>query len=600
MALKKTIKYFMWGFQHHFCGGLEVEAGLLFERLSPKLNPKVFLIGVLEDEGVEGHPVCVEPEDCGISVDAFANIKERASALYESHPNKNMWHSVEHAHKIFHAQLQDECFSNAVQEILDKHFGKAGISSFLSHPIVILGYKVIVVLQFKKIILGSLCFLSKDKHLLGGSKHHEINLSRSLLESVIHVFLRESFLALRSPMPGQYLQIMERDYDEIIRDGGVNFMTSIALRSSDEGYSATRLFPMFHSVSALNYEGRAGSGRLIISKKGHPNVKTVLLFKHEIRLSNSRGIRALLELTTHESYLLTNGEAAYGVGELQGTYGPDNEDLFVVEFEGHYNWKVLHNHKTVMVVKAGYPSVSRPPIDTEKFKSDLQRIFTKFNTGDIELLWELSTAASHQKHGALLIISDGAAEEAVRLSGSGTLIAPIKVTSGLIGQITSIDGAILLDKHCTCYAVGAILDGDATSKGKTTRGSRYNSAIRYVEHISPKYKSLAIIVSSDGTVDIYPDLLPQISKVELEKHVDTLKEQAELESVAYENIRESIVWLNDHRSYLTKKYCDEANTAYSKIKPKLKYEGLMIVLNILRPNEEIDDSYFIESNESPS
>jgi hypothetical protein len=45
-----------------------------------------------------------------------------------------------------------------------------------------------------------------------------------------------------------------------------------------------------------------------------------------------------------------------------------------------------------------------------------------------------------------------------------------------------------------------ILDGKASGRGTSTRGARYNSAIRYVE-TSP-YPCLAIVVSEDGMVNI--------------------------------------------------------------------------------------------------
>jgi DNA integrity scanning protein DisA with diadenylate cyclase activity len=59
---------------------------------------------------------------------------------------------------------------------------------------------------------------------------------------------------------------------------------------------------------------------------------------------------------------------------------------------------------------------------------------------------------------------------------------------------------VLIDPHGTCYAIGAILDGLATEKGDSSRGSRYNSALRYVE--SSDYPCLAVVVSEDGLVDV--------------------------------------------------------------------------------------------------
>jgi len=67
--------------------------------------------------------------------------------------------------------------------------------------------------------------------------------------------------------------------------------------------------------------------------------------------------------------------------------------------------------------------------------------------------------------------------------------------------VTAIDGAVLLDPDAYCYSIGVILDGKAApGRGTSTRGARFNSAIRYVE-TSP-YPCLAIVVSEDGMVDV--------------------------------------------------------------------------------------------------
>lgn len=52
----------------------------------------------------------------------------------------------------------------------------------------------------------------------------------------------------------------------------------------------------------------------------------------------------------------------------------------------------------------------------------------------------------------------------------------------LIRNVASIDGAILLDSTGICHSIGVILDGIATEKGRSDRGARYNSAVRYVEN----------------------------------------------------------------------------------------------------------------------
>lgn len=81
----------------------------------------------------------------------------------------------------------------------------------------------------------------------------------------------------------------------------------------------------------------------------------------------------------------------------------------------------------------------------------------------------------------MLVISPAAADEAGRLGGQATAIVPCKPAPEVLEQVTTIDGALLVDPVGTCHAIGVILDGRATERGTRTGGSRFNSAVPYVE-----------------------------------------------------------------------------------------------------------------------
>ena len=74
----------------------------------------------------------------------------------------------------------------------------------------------------------------------------------------------------------------------------------------------------------------------------------------------------------------------------------------------------------------------------------------------------------------------------------------------IIEKITSIDGALIIDYDCVCYAIGAILDGNACEHtGSAERGARYNSACTYLANkTDPNNVFIAVVVSEDGTIDI--------------------------------------------------------------------------------------------------
>ncbi|MBL1822865.1 hypothetical protein ELE64_33570, partial [Klebsiella pneumoniae] len=81
--------------------------------------------------------------------------------------------------------------------------------------------------------------------------------------------------------------------------------------------------------------------------------------------------------------------------------------------------------------------------------------------------------------------------------------------------VSGIDGTILLDPAGLCHAIGIILDGEATDECTPSRGSRYNSGVRYVQ--TSGTRRLAIVVSDDRTVDIIPQIKRLCSRSKIEQ-----------------------------------------------------------------------------------
>ena len=107
----------------------------------------------------------------------------------------------------------------------------------------------------------------------------------------------------------------------------------------------------------------------------------------------------------------------------------------------------------------------------------------------------------------MLVITPEAERETQRLAAQSTVIEPVMVSQDIIAHLSSVDGAILISPQGIVYSFGVILDGKATKNGNSTRGARYNSAIRYVDgERNRRIGCLALIVSEDGYVDLYPNL----------------------------------------------------------------------------------------------
>ena len=152
-----------------------------------------------------------------------------------------------------------------------------------------------------------------------------------------------------------------------------------------------------------------------------------------------------------------------------------------------------------------------------------------------------------QNHGSMIVVAEDADKEASRLSMQGTCINPILLSESLLESVSGIDGTILLDTSGYCHAIGLILDGEATAQCTPSRGSRYNSGVRYVQ--AGKNNRLAIVVSDDHTVDIIPEIRPLVSRSRIEYHISNL------EIATLDNYHNSRNWLDEHRFYINEKQC---------------------------------------------
>ena len=77
----------------------------------------------------------------------------------------------------------------------------------------------------------------------------------------------------------------------------------------------------------------------------------------------------------------------------------------------------------------------------------------------------------------------------------------------LVEAATAIDGALICDADGVCHSIGTILDGKTSKKADSSRGARYNSAIRYIEQQKKKKKkTFIVVVSEDGYVKCFSSL----------------------------------------------------------------------------------------------
>lgn len=591
-----TIDHFMWGYQSHFRINQKYACERIFQLLDERFAPQVFLVGILVEQQENRFPACVDPEQDFWAVSSdFDKALQVADRIRNGYKERALMHSHPLAQKWHDDALMRRSIRDAIEQIIKKHPARpSDLIYFVSDPTRIEGYMVSVVLGLQKTILDEHPSLSSSSVPI--HEYRDMPVPVSLMDATIESYLSKASGELRLPDPG--CGKSEMNADEILRDGASRMMMGLAYRVDQgciEGWHG--LLGSCTDIARTYYEGAEGSGIIVLAKEDHPSLKKAILFKAPPRLSATRAARKLLQLATHELALHTNSESLFGLVYM-GKCDPTAEDLFTIGFLGHHHWEVRHNSQILMRVQYGQPSLPKPPYDEKKLEKDLPRIFTGMTIKQVERIMGLIRQAEREPHGTMLIISSAAKKEAERLAAEGTRIASKTLTPELLGSLTPIDGAVLLNPKGTCYAIGVILDGMATELGNSARGARYNSAIRYV--CSSKSPTLAVVVSEDGGVDFFPNLKPQIKRSEIDEAIERLQHFMTASPVSRRRYNETVEWLGQHRFYLLPDDCEVINELMELVDKKLEKEdpsAIRIVQNGFSATDGFDPDFYYEYEE---
>ena len=574
----------MWEHQTHFRMSGQTAAEGIFNLLDPNLQPYVFLVGIRVDDRTGPHPLCFDPDDCGYERALFSDVKAQARLMEGTDEDQDPLDPLAGAPNDHLPRLKLGVLRKALQEAVRGQDSNLGVVSFCSWPVIVRDYVVFVVLQLKRCTFDTHYALVEDQ--VNGRY-------KSLIDATTHEYLDACSEALRTPSPGSEETIFRRDAEEIVRAAGRRFMYTPALAGGEiEGLHG--LFDACNTISSLRYEGAEGMGTMLIGRRGHPNIRETLRLSTPVRITDYRAVRKLLEISSSENALslLCDSAYIYGLGGPVGVYDPQSEDLFVVDFTKHYTWSLQHADHVMVRVTYGQPRLSHMQIEEGKFKRALWRIFNHVDHSKTERLWALVLEATKQKHGTTVVVSSEASSEAARLESQCIRIDPVQLTPDITRMVTAIDGAVLIDPNATCHAIGVILDGLASQKGNAARGARYNSAIRYAEG---RQECLAIVVSEDGSIDLIPDLMPQIPRSTVSRVVSKLRDIRDGETVNFEEFRKIVDWLSKHRFYLMPDVCEEVNRLRREIEARFELDtAVRIAYDDFVPNNEMNEAYFLE------
>ena len=568
--MSNSITYFMWGYQQHFRVVMGHRAEELFRKLDDRLRAKVFLVGVLAANSAARFPSCVEPEDDSwIHSNDFRSVKEISKGLVSQYSESKMRQSHPIAQQHQDQALELRSIQDAIRQVIEAHQSRPENRRFyVSHPARVNEHWVCLVLSLQDDIVASYPALRRDTAQV--HEYRSFPLSISFLDAVAEQFLRYSAEELRKTEP---CLPEPTDSDDLLRIAGAALARSVVPRMSDQlighGYN---LFRACSTISSLRYERSAGSGRIVLAAEDHPAVEHTVVFEAPVDLKNYRASRKLLQLAFDEILLHSDSDRICGLAKV-GTYDGSKENLFEVHIVGHHHWELRHDCSPLMTVRYGIPALPKSQFDEKAFRSNVTRIFSEISESETGQLLALVKKAEQEPHGTMLLISTAADAEAKRLAPQGTTITPRQLTPGLLKHLTPIDGAILIDPHSTCHAIGTILDGNSTTAGDPGRGARFNSAVRYVESSSDKAPCLAVVVSEDGGVDFVPKLRAPIKRSTIDRTIAELKSYKSEDQLRIRRFRGTLDWLYEHRFYLTEADCNLLNRLVSELDDRFRRES---------------------------
>lgn len=576
------IDLFMFSYQQSFRTSIEVLACNVLKELGAAAEAKVLLVGVRRPNSKKAHPVCVEPEKGRWNLSLFDGLLEAADEIYAKHPLQDICYGDDASNRDKPQWMRQDSAATAALNAIRSYDVAHGVRSFCGASRLVGEYYVVPIVQVPESLFRQFPRLEERPPRY----EREPTGYRSVIDAALTNVLKEASGELERPEPGRFMFNAVRHADEIVRIAANRFLDTPGLAISRR-YVSTDLFTRLNLISSLLYEGGTGIGRMLLVNPENPNIDYLLRFRDRVPFREPRWTRKVLQLASPDVFLIADSEYVYGLGRLQSSHNASDQDAFTVEFLDHYTWELRCGDLPLLRCDFGSPSLPREAVEKDTLTSSLERLFPESTVADREQIWQLFIAAARQDLGSMIVVAEDARAEADRLARQGTGIMPVKLTLDLLRQVSSIDGTILLDPHANCHAIGVILDGAASDQCTPSRGSRFNSAVRYVS--SGAARRLAIVVSDDKTIDIFPPLRLRVSRKQVESHI---KEFAESDVDSY---NASMNWLDKRRFYLDAMQCEHLNAQLAHLAKVPREVGeIRYLVEPFEVSSEFDSSYLTE------
>ncbi|WP_409482945.1 diadenylate cyclase [Arsenicicoccus dermatophilus] len=560
MTVTPAQHHLMWDFQEQFRLSLDRATDRATDQIGAIVSADALLVGFLAD-GVRtpGSPdVVIAPADRGFSEQDLEGIRPDALRRFEAHPAHDESYESPEVEQARLEHFEDLTRCEAISSALDSAKAGRGRTFFIGSSARVGDYHVHPAISVDSSAYAELNALPYDE--IDG-----VPLTTSLTHGIIVELLRIATHALLAARPPRSISPIDDDVpNDAIRRSANHLVYSAALIAGER--LGQGLFDAFEGLSSTPYEGRVGAGTVVMAREGHPRIAVAVQLRSAVSVRERRQFRKLLEMTRPGLHLLIDGQRIYGLGSVEPLAHdePDDSDndLFRFTLLEQGSWQMSYNRNPLLRVSSGHPQLPRPRMSTSLFIDAMRRVFDDVTDHDIRGIWMLAQSAAQQARGALLVVTTAAAAEARRLAPQALSIRPQSLNPDVLDAVTRIDGAVLLTPDGVCHAVGVILDGVATGAGDPSRGSRYNSAVRYTEASSAP--CLTIIVSEDGMIDVYPELAPRVRPEDVEQALADLEAAGSMEldearEVDFEAFYAMHKRLRRFAFYLSESQCDRAN-----------------------------------------
>lgn len=571
--MPQNIKLFMWGYQPHFRASLGYCAKRVFELLGAETEPKVLLVGLRRPGLPPGHPVCMEPEDGEWPLQLFGELGTEVEQAVSAHPGQQMFYSDETTIREKPERIRRLVIAEEVKRLLDVEGQKLGRMTFCSSAYPVDDYDVVCALQLPQRLFRQ--FPQFETEWRG--KVYET----SLVHACVTVLLEEGRRCLSLPEPGrQVSDDAMRSAEEIIHRAASSFMRTSFIPGR---FCHCDLFEAVNRLSQLRYEGRIGTGRLVLAAADDPNVNYVLKLAQPAPLMEPRWARKLLQMATAETALIAEYGTIVGLGRVSDVSAPP----FAVEFLDHHQWDLRRGEQTLLRCRFGEVRLPQEPIGKERFMDNMRRVFEGIDEPAIARFRIVLDLLVQLRHGSSLVIATDAASEAQRLARQGTVIAPTPLTKELIERATLIDGTVLADQHGVCHAIGVILDGQVSDTSTPSRGARFNSAVRYIS--AAPVSRMAFVISEDRTLDVIPLLRPRLARRQIENAV------AGISTATFDNYHKFRSFLDENRFYLSAEQCRTVNEALDRIESEPTEVGrIVFITKRFESHPAFNESYLMD------